>query len=305
MRLSLAFAFALAPLAAQTASASLTAINPLVVRVQDGPAIAQATQPSGLLGSPGQLNVSLPLPGSPSAALYWDTATGTSARVITSIRGSSLLSQVRSGPQEFLVEFTASAAVPAVIEIFRHSDVTAGVAWPSVQIDLDNNGSIEIPDLPLGVSSFTAPPTFGTQPAFVRVRIDAIVQGIGESLTNVEVAIRPPIDTQIARVALGCGAAPLQAYRVFPDRGIEANLFQLPRPTFFVVGLQSQPQLLPSVNGLPCLVVPAADFVLLQGNGRLHVPLPSTLRPITFWLQAIVIEGTDLLTTDAYRIDAF
>lgn len=301
----LAFAFSLAPLAAQTATASLSALTPLSVQVQEGAHSQQATRPSGPLGTQGQLYASLPLASQSSGSLTWNVVPDAGALVTCSLTGNVSTAQLRSGPQEFLVQFTATAVVPAFVEVYRSSSVTAGVAWPSVQLDLDNNGTIDVPDVPSGYSNFPVPPTFGVQPVFVRVILDAALQGVGESMTTLQVVVAPQNDLQIDRVALACASAPMVVNPVFLDRGIDATIFIPPVPLVFVLGLQAQPLLLPPVGTVPCLLMPSPDILSFTAGGGIHVPLPAALRPVTFWLQAVMMSGPDLVTTDAYRIDAF
>jgi hypothetical protein len=300
-----------APLLAQNVSVSVAAAVPLSVQVTDGSVSLQSSMAAGPLAPSGVLSATLPGPVVVTAFSRWNAASSGGGVLVgvdnlIDVGGASPALVGRAGPNEFVIQFTASAPTPARLYVGRYSQVPSGAAWPTVQIDFDNDGSIDIADL-AGQQSRSVP-TFGVQPLLVRIRMDASLSGLGQSYTDVVVELAPDNDLTAVPVAIGCSASgwPLALQPVFVDRGLDLLVWPSTYPTVFVLGLSLQPVLLPSMPWGPCLLVPSPDILLVPPPGAtwLHVPLPAALRPVQFWVQAVEVVAPDLWTTDAYAVSA-
>ena len=144
-------------------------------------------------------------------------------------------------------------------------------------------------------------------PTLVRVRSASSLALTGSVLSSLTVAVVPAHPTQIDVVLFGCSVPyHLYAFRTFGG-GVELGTFGLPptSPVLLVFGLGVFPFVLPSAAPQPCIVVPTLDIVaVIPSPNGYALPLPPSVRPVTFWTQAIPLVPTGFEATGAYRIQA-
>jgi hypothetical protein len=69
-----------------------------------------------------------------------------------------------------------------------------------------------------------------------------------------------------------------------------------------VVGFAPQPAFLGLNAGLPCLLLPSPDVLVVQPV--VSLPLPASVRPVTLYVQGVSVTTQGLLTTDGYQVTA-
>ncbi|HEX5054701.1 MAG TPA: hypothetical protein VFZ65_23195 [Planctomycetota bacterium] len=312
----------LSPVAAQSVAAAVTALTPIAVHVASGTQTASNVQPAGPLPAQGIVQASLGSPGAQiDAFARWSTELGPAStrvwldNVLTSTLGPS--SSAALPQHEYLVSFTASPpGIPYYLELFRNSSWAPGAPLPLLAIDFDNDGSLDWANLPLGTTT-TLPMVLGSQPKLVRVVATAQLSGSGTTLTTFGIAVRPHnqvASTQIANACTTLYGDLTPPVEVFADRGIDIAADGAGGngvAVLHVIGLTPGSLALPPQQGVPCLLIPSPDYVLLAAGGPLHVPLPAALRPLTFYVQGVGV-GVPLFptqspfaTTTAYGVAAF
>jgi hypothetical protein len=304
----------LSSLSAQVVTTGIEAATTLTATTLVGSQLSQSTVPAGPLvfgGNVGQTG------NDASASASWHggasplSALAQIRHLVTVI--TALPPSAAACATEHVVEFDASTPCPAILEFERTAWTSPGVVWPTVQIDIGADGGIDIANLLVGSTTLQLP-DFGTQPLRVRVVMSSAVVGVGFADTIVDVRVRPDNNVATWQIASGCGTAAhaLKVLPIFTDRGVRLYVPPLstgstPMPSVLVVGTSAQPQLLPPFQGLPCLVVPSPDLLLLstaQGQA-VPVPLPLAVRPLQFHVQAVVLAPWGLTTTDAFLVSAF
>ena len=192
----------LSPLAAQTVSVSLTALTPLTVQVSDATSANQATWPLGPMPDFGGILASLPSGAPGFASTDWNTYASDRAAV------ASITHQVynpqaltgfsgEAGPDEFLVEFSSATPVTARLQISRWTDLTIGAPWPTIQIDFDNDGVIDVASLSASQGALLLP-SFGPQPLQLRVIMTATLGSQVQSFNRVALVLTPENNLTIA-----------------------------------------------------------------------------------------------------------
>ncbi|MCU0862796.1 MAG: hypothetical protein MUC36_03300 [Planctomycetes bacterium] len=310
-----AFVACLSPLAAQAVTASLTALTPVTVQVSDGASTDSNSWPAGPLPNY-VFSVAASLTGSVygAAAVGWSVISGDSASVvritheIVNPSGSTSFSG-RAGPNEFLVEFAAAVPVTANLRLTRWADLSAGAPWPRVQVDFGNDGVIDVADLST-TQGASLVPSFGPQPLRVRLIVDANLGSELMSSTVVGVVLTPENNLTITPVVASCNpgvpAPPPFVQPSFQNRGIDLSLAQqLLEPSLLVLGFGAQPVLLSLNASLPCILLPTPDIVIFEPSGIRNVPLPASLRPLTFFVQGVTLAAPAWLTTDGSVVTAF
>ncbi|MFN3242498.1 MAG: hypothetical protein ACE37K_13425 [Planctomycetota bacterium] len=93
------------------------------------------------------------------------------------------------------------------------------------------------------------------------------------------------------------------ALPAFPQSGVLFGVGVASGPAVAVYGLGVQPTLLPNSGALqPCLLVPSPDLVvLIPPNGHL-LGLPAAVRPITVYVQGVVLLPTGLGTSNGFVV---
>jgi hypothetical protein len=276
-----------------------------------GTQVASATLPAGALAPNGDL-IANPSPGV-TAQISWGgiSAGGTAyllSNVLSNVGGPPASGS--SGPHQFLITFTASAPVPAYVAMSRSTQVSPGQPWPTVAIDVGNDGTVDVPNL-LG-SGVTSSMIVGPQPLVLRVILASQLTTNGISSTYVDFSLLPANNVTIVQNAVGC--VPTNFYYdvdvgpTFLATGVMALLYPSPDLRVFVFGFTQQPTLLPPVLGQTCLLVPSPDVLLLAPTSMfvgVVVPLPAAVRPATFYVQAIGLSPTlGLATGDGFTVVA-
>lgn len=310
-----AAAAAALPLSAQTITTTITAVTPIVVQATVGGVPQQALQLPGALPDSGSVSLGASIFSPARGGVSWTTEVDDSWVEVS--LANSLLVQPPPGvsadmsipPHEFVVTFQAlgtKGAYPAAIRLFRTSNLSPGQPFPTVAIDIDNNGTIDLPNLqaaPL-IGLPVADLTLGKK---LRVIMHTPTATSGFSGTEVSLFLEPRIDAVWLQTALGCsnygGDALLEPVALIANRGVRLEL-SVGNPTVFVLGFQQQPLVLPPQNNSFCLLVAQPDVVLFVPSGRLDIPLPPSVRPVTFEAQAVALLPTGLAPTDAWTISA-
>jgi hypothetical protein len=176
---------------------------------------------------------------------------------------------------------------------------------PTVQLDFDNDGVI---DVPIVGTNTTYAVTVGPQPKQVRIVVDAQLSAqvsLGDILALI---LTPDNGLAIAEPVASCDAGqpppPQMLQPSFDDRGIDLFLYSLPgQPSVLVFGFSPQPILLSMLGPLPCILLPSPDVVLL-GTGLFLLPLPASVRPVTFYVQGVTLAPSGITTTTGYAVQA-
>lgn len=241
-----------------------------------------------------------------NAAASWSSAAGPMGAFAEFDAGcvitTPLPASAGTGPNEYRVELTSDVLVDVELHVTRETTATGGAAAPFASIDFDDDGTIEVADVPA-----SGPPIrlqLGPQPRALRVILGANVTGVGTSHTRVTLRVVPANDLQVAPVALGCSPHALELLPVFEQRGL---FFQLPfgvtSPTVAVLATSWQPVLLPSSAIGPCLLLPTPEVLVPMPSSSLQpLALPDAVRPFVLWAQVALLEPTGVELTDAFRI---
>jgi hypothetical protein len=307
---TLAAATALAAGAIAQVQTQVRAFTPLTFTVTDGATTATQTQPAGLLSSFGAAGAWIPSPTgpSPSSSVQWSGG-GTSAWLLHSLNNFQLAPNVSAaaGPHEFLVEFTSITPKAATIRVGRELELAAGATAPTVSLDIDNDGTIDVADLSTA-NVETLSVVLGPQPTQVRIIVQASL-GLAEFAQDFTyVTAEPDNDLEITRIVTGCAAVapppPPVVRPSFQNTGVDLqNQFQT---GVVVLGLAPQPTLLStfSFNNLPCLLLPEVDLTIAS-TGAANLPIPASARPITFYAQSAGLLIGELVVSDGYQVRAF
>lgn len=302
----------LAPATAQSVTNSLVALTPLTVSVTDGGQVYSQAYPSGPLPTYGNLYTFLPWVPSGAAYLQWTSYAGENEAVVRftlNFANQTLLPTYagRIGPLSLMLEFDSTIAFVGNLQVRATGMMSAGTPWPQIDVDIDGDGVMDV----LGLDNtypVTRHETFnGVTPWRMRLDIDASSGDAMGSYTEIEVALRPDNDLTATEVVAAC--SPIStvpfAQASFSDYGVDfrvpAFANELP---LLVLGLAPQPTLLSLPGALPCVVLPSPDAVLFAPNGAWHMPLPASLRPVTFYAQSITLVAVGLRATAGYAIQA-
>lgn len=304
----LAFAFAL-PLAAQTVTAVITpTTNPSATAI-DGPIVDARVLPLPAPPS-GMLLASTPHSAASVIWSAWADTYEAQVNVTQNVRVDATtppgIASASVGPNEFRIDFGATAPTSGWVFLSRTQGAASGGATvPKVGVDWNDDGVVDLPDLPAAGLVFQMF-DLGVTPAPFRIVFESTLATPGQSWLTVTAWLRPQNDLVQTTMVTGCSLAPLnfQIHESFVDRGIDIlTQQQLPNhATIAVIGLQPQPVLLPSDPAAPCILLPSPDILSFD----LHLPLPPALRPLTFYVQGVIfIPATGaMLTVDAVRVMA-
>lgn len=301
---------------AQTVSVSLAVASTLNVTANGNGQTAQGTHPAGPLFVPGGFIAPLYVP--PFQATPWirwsdfSSLYSTRMRLEHDLDSTFVPTSNLTAASEFLVTFTATGTTPVYLELGSSTTLPVGAPWPQVDIDIFNDGYIEYPNFANGHATvFTLAP-LGAASLVVRVIMSSQLVGPGHSLVSVDIAARPDNNLLVTQNALACSNSSQMPHPepVFASSGVYLYVSPPFYPHVFVIGLSQQPLLLPPYFGLPCLLVPSPDIVLWEPSGLLHVPLPASVRPLTFHAQTVVLTPSypatpsALVVTDGWTVTA-
>lgn len=283
---------------------------------------AGAIGPGGIPDFATQAAGPLPLPGSFShvafggvATIQWDTLGSATSGGTTSLRHE--LNSFAS-PAEFsamgtlTLEFTSTAPVIAGLFVLGSSSGSSGAPIPTIDVDFGADGTFELQSALGPVLDFGTHAISPTQPLLVAIRMQTTLPANLASIVSLaEVTLTPSNDLDWQQTALDCATTPtfLRCRPSFADRGIDVTWLQAVAPLVVVIGLAAEPVILPSVGSVPCLLVPRPDILLFAplpiGWASHHVPLSPAVRPVTFFVQGVVLDPAGLQTTDGFVVDAF
>ncbi len=211
-----------------------------------------------------------------------------------------------SATAEVLLQFAAATNESVVLQVSSTLAATGGAPAPALQVDIDDDGSIDWQSGP-ATPSFAIARVLGPAPTFVRVRTESSLAITGSVVSSVTVGVAPEHPTQIDVVLFGCSVPyHLYAFRTFGG-GVEFGTFGLPPtgPVLLVFGLGVFPFVLPSAAPTPCVVLPTLDIVaVIPSPLGYSLPLPPAVRPVTFWAQGVPLTPAGFEATGAYRIQA-
>ena len=313
--LSVAFAVGLSSfVAAQQPTLVALAAGPLTTQAQVGTQNQTATVPPGQLPAVGNC---LAIAGSvfgPNAigTVYWTSSSTDTAvaftvsqqrQVLGTVQGSSAL-----GPNQIVVQVTSAVTRPVTVRTTLASTSTPGLPAANVAIDLGDDGQLEYTGASYS-GTFAQSATIG--PAGLRIRLwlsGGIALGAtGAASDTVSLEVVPDNALQIVNAGAGCLDNGVVAAATWAGSGVALGGLSLPPPpvpplVVAVAGLAPQPLALPSIGTpWPCLVMPRADVLSLQYP--FAVAMPPAVRPVTVWLQYVVLQPNGQLgTTNAFGV---
>lgn len=295
---------------AQSVNTTIRALAPVEVHAVDGVESSSASRPIGPLAPIDGVFCNV-MAGSyhAEAGANWGTlatASFSQVRVFQTLSSDSPTAVLSAGPQEFVLDLTATTpGVPVTVQVRHEMNCTPFAPTPQVQMDIDDDGVIDSTQLgPFDLDVPTLP--LGPQPVAIRFVMSAQLQGTGLVSQVLIVTVTPRNDVLATPNVIGCEPDGYLLQRpLFADRGSQFE-FVTADPAVLVLGLSQQPFLLPSYLGAPCLFVPSVDIVSWNPVYTTHdIPLPASVRPVTFWAQGVVISPNGLLTTNGFRVTAF
>lgn len=207
---------------------------------------------------------------------------------------------------EILVSLQSSA--PRAIRILAEiaSTATAGQPAPRLDIDLNDNGVVDGDTFSGGFE--TGAMLIGGSAIPLRLTV-----GGGAAVTNgeaaafhVEVLLRvlPVNDVTILRTGIGCTAGlGFLVNEAFDHRGVRLGLQSALNPHVIVLGLTVHPTVVSTV-GLPCILMPAPEVLVLGQPGGIDLPIPPAVRPFSFHAQAVALSAFtfQLMFSDSYYV---
>lgn len=307
---NVAFLLFAVPAAAQTVTATVSALTPLVAQATVGAQTGQAVVPAGPLGQGGyhSKNVVAGASSATTSVQWFAQVDDYEAKVELANEvtiNSTVPASGHAGSHEFLIQFTASSPVMASLLITRTTLSTTGAPTPSVQLDFGNDGTIEDTNLVVFPSNALA---LGGQPLQLRVVMDSQLVGTGSSWTMVKIVVKPANQLLTSLAVAGCSGAPtnsdLTLQPTFTDRGLDLLVPMGAGPVVLVLGLTAQPVVLPSALSAPCLLIPSPQILLLAPPLKQHLPLPVAFRPVMFWVQGVLVTPNGLQTTAGFSVFA-
>ncbi len=251
------------------------------------------------------------------ATIQWDASnppTGQHVVLTHMLSGLPPGASTVSADGTFTIEFTATATTAVILHVGGTAQATIGVPFPATTVDLNADGSIELDgtDQPIeGLWNLVLTPG---QPLRVAIAMHTTLPPNLVFVNHeVEAWLQPDNHLFVQGTALACGSpgsfatvVSMQAVPSFADTGLDATcrLNGLLVPTVHVIGFAQQPVLLPGALGVPCLLMPSPDILLFAATGQLHLPLPLSVRPVTFQMQGVALNAAGLLTSSGVQVVA-
>ena len=281
---------------------------------------AGATGPGGVPNFATQPAGPLPLPGVFShtafgggAQITWGTDGTPTNGGTTTFRhelGSSTTPADFAATGTFTLEYTASAPVLAALYLFSGSVGSSGAPIPAVDVDFGADGTFELQSVLGPVFEYGTWPISPAQPLRLAIRMQTTLPANHLNITSfVEVTLAPVNNADATHVAVECASTAtfLRPRASFANSGIDFTYLPPASPLVVVIGLAAQPVMLPPVGLVPCLLVPRPDILLFAPppTSSHHIPLPPAVRPVTFFVQGVVLDPSGLQTTDGFAVSAF
>lgn len=286
---------------------SVDALTPISVTATDGAASLTTTLPAGPL-SPQWFEVESDLAALGTSAVVGGSTATTNNEAYCSIGfgcvNGSPTAVTATNTVESLVTFSAPVPTPVRFLLELHSVLPAGATVPVVEVDVDNDGTI---DYAHGVwQTFLGSRTIGPGGIQFRVILQGGLQQQGSMFEDLLLRVMPNNNTSIFTSAVGCVGTGPGVYESFLDTGVSIrNDIPSSYPRVFVFGLDTQPVILPTVSQVPCLLLPRLDLVMaIGGFSGVELALPASVRPATFWVQNVELHGSDLFTGYCSQVTA-
>lgn len=211
------------------------------------------------------------------------------------------------GPGDFLLQVSNPISMAVRLRLIRSATPPAGAATRILQVDIGNDGTIDFSESSPS-TTLTLPLTVGPAPLLVRIHNQLSLPGPGSMGMSMQVIVEPTAGITATPLVAGCDLGHDQV--LLPTFGGGLRV-QTTGPLLFsnlavtVFGFTAQPFLLSTPMPTSCLLLPSPDVLLFVPFGQvLVVPLPPSVRPATFWTQAVVLDPVGLTTTTGSRVDA-
>lgn len=294
------------PLFAQQTFINVTAATPIALRTDVGGQISLTTIAPGTTQAVlTAAHYSGPTQSGTAAAVHYDwVATASSQRVqlvlaqTIEVLGNSVPASGAVDMSDLLVTMQSTSPVAADLELgltVVASQPGASLSWG---VDVGDDGTFEATESsisPVVLHSITL-----GAPLPIRIRLAASQTGPGTFTIDTRIIARPANNLTILPAVPGCGSTGLYVVPSFYLGGIELfadSVF----PVAAVLGLGTQPVVLPA-QFPACLLLPSPDYIaLLQPFVSLQLPLPPTVRPVTIWMQGVDFVG-QLATTGSFAV---
>jgi hypothetical protein len=203
---------------------------------------------------------------------------------------------------DLLLQLQATATLSVNLELAREVDANAPGGNLAVwRIDVGDDGSFEATETSPGI--VTVPVQLTAQP--LRIRVASVMgrSGGGNMEVITRITARPRSALSILPAITGCGITQLLVQPTLQDGGIDISSDSL-QPVAAVLGLGTNPVLMPSPLSSACLLLPRNDaVVLLLPSQSFQLVVPPGLRPLLVFAQ-----GVDLFpavsTTNGFAIVA-
>ena len=299
------------PLAGQAISLTVSAATPLTTRATAGGTTNVHTLPIGPVPASGYVFAAASQPPGELAnmSLNWITQLpGQSERLLCGCSflgmANGLASPASASVDPFEMLLHLQAPTPRRVFVTGRVVVVAppGLPAPQLELDLFDDGTVEWSTTVLfGTISVLVGPT----PIPVRVRgaVSLPSNGFAQGAGTIDITPDNRVDSYA--MVQGCLAEGfLRLEDAFAHDGVR---LQVPAGCLCVgvLGLGVQPLVLSVQGGLPCLLLPSPDvLVVIPANG-FDLPIPAAARPIDFYAQAVWFDFQGLPTTTGYRVSAF
>lgn len=280
----------------------MDAVLNVPLSIASPPQASSTTVPAGPMPSQGSVFAALAPSGGPFARLSWAHDADPkyiSARLTAECSASGVGQSAAVGPVVVVVWLSLPVAEPARVRVSRTLSIDVGQVVPVSRVDVGADGTFELVENGTA-SQLSVPVTLGPTPLPVLLFVDAAASAGGSVTVGLDVRAEP-IGTGVT--SLGGGCRPWEIYTVAPTfgGGISASALLPHGFQLTVVGLSAQPAVLGANHFGPCLLIPAPDFVT---GPSLSLNVPAAVRPITLWLQSVVLLPTGLESLPAYRVHA-
>lgn len=294
---------------------TIDAATPLITSAHSGTTRVRQSVPAGPLATMGQLN---PTAGSAVAITSWWVEVTPVAmsfalwQMAAVPPGSATPARAAAGTHDFLLHLSHPTPISMLISANQWFEVLPGAPQPLVQVDVLDDGVAEFvfTTIPHGAALPIAVVTVGPTPVPIRVRAQNAVTAVGAgAASHLRILATPNNQLDIVRVVTGCSPANhLACLPSFVATGVDfwvgsAGFY----PSLLVLGLSSQPIMLPALGSTPCILGPSPDTVLFVPPtvGRYTLPLPAAVRPVDVFAQVVQLYGPTLAVTDAFRVNAY
>jgi hypothetical protein len=305
----LALAASAGMLHAQTAS--LSALSPVTVQVQLGGQAQSASVPIGPLPTIQGLQAELGVAGSANNALsglFWSVLQQQWSMGLSVTHYATVASTTAASAEvvscDLLLQLTNPTPIQVLVNLDRSVVASAGVPAPTMRIDIGNDGTFELTEtsslIPAGI-----PAALGPTPLPVRVQYVGAIASPGMLRNNLQIEVTP-VGVYFQDVAVGCDYFHhLFAAPTF-DGGVTMYVTGAQAPAVIVLGLSPQPVILPApTQWLPCVLIPSPDaLVYLPDNTLFSLPIPPAVRPITVFVQPVMVWPTSLQTANGLQMNA-